>query len=122
MIRPVFRLPEMSLWDFKINLTDQSWESWTIITEPFVFDPDVRFFDVLVPTTETAKFGYIAEKLFRENRPVMFTGDTGVGKSVLAKTLLRRLVENDVIPVFLNFSAQTSSIGTQVNCMHLQAP
>lgn len=116
----IFRLPEASLWDFKINLTDQSWESWTTITEPFVFDSDVRFFDVLVPTTETAKFGYIAEKLFRENRPVMFTGDTGVGKSVLAKTLLRRLVENDVIPVFLNFSAQTSSVGVQVSLMHLR--
>lgn len=43
----------------------------------------------------------------------MFTGDTGVGKSVLARGALRRLQQYDVLPVFINFSAQTSSINTQ---------
>lgn len=43
----------------------------------------------------------------------MFTGDTGVGKSVLAKTALTNLMTDNVVPVFLNFSAQTSSLRTQ---------
>lgn len=85
-----------------------------MIVEEFHFDPEVRFFDILVPTMDTAKFGYIAETLFRNGQPVMFTGETGVGKSVLAKTALKRLIVNNVIPIFLSFSAQTSSIGTQV--------
>lgn len=110
----MFSLPETTLWDWKINLTTYQWESWITIVEEFNFDPEVRFFDILVPTMDTAKFGYIAETLFRNHKPVMFTGDTGVGKSVLAKTALKKLVAGDVIPVFLNFSAQTSSIGTQV--------
>lgn len=67
----------------------------------------------MVPTTDTAKFGYIAELMFREKQPVMFTGDTGVGKSVLAKTVLDKLAKENILPVFLNFSAQTSSIRTQ---------
>ena len=109
------RLPNTNLWDLKINLSTQSWEPWSNIVEPFNFDPEVRFFDILVPTTDTAKFGYIAEILFRERKHVMFTGDTGVGKSILAKGSLKNLVQSDVLPVFLNFSAQTSSMSTQVS-------
>lgn len=109
------RLPNDYLWETKINLETHNWQKWSQIVEKFVFDSEARFFDVLVPTMDTAKYGYIAEVLFREQRPVMFTGDTGVGKSVLATTTMQRLQKQNVIPVFLNFSAQTSSIATQVN-------
>lgn len=43
----------------------------------------------------------------------MFTGDTGVGKSVLAISTLKKLTQRAVLPVQINFSAQTSSIRTQ---------
>lgn len=43
----------------------------------------------------------------------MFTGETGVGKTVLAISCMKRLAEGKVIPVVLNFSAQTSSLRTQ---------
>lgn len=43
----------------------------------------------------------------------MFTGDTGVGKTVLAISTLKKLLLNSVVPVQINFSAQTSSIRTQ---------
>lgn len=45
--------------------------------------------------------------------PVMVTGDTGVGKTVLAISCMKRLSQGNVIPVILNFSAQTSSNRTQ---------
>lgn len=51
--------------------------------------------------------------LFNRKFPVMFTGDTGVGKSVLAVTTLKKLSKGAVVPVQINFSAQTSSIRTQ---------
>lgn len=71
------------------------------------------YFDMIVPTSDTERFGYIAELLFQEGKPVMFTGDTGVGKSILAKSVLAKLSTGKTIPVVLNFSAQTSSRGTQ---------
>lgn len=111
---PMAELPETDLWNWKVNLTTFGWETWSTIVEQFVYDADVPYFDILVPTTDTAKFGYIAETLFEQNRPVMFTGDTGVGKSVLARGALKRLQQQrDVLPVFINFSAQTSSLNTQ---------
>lgn len=107
------RLPAGSLWDYMLDTKTKRWSQWSTIVQPFRFDTNVRFFDILVPTTDTAKFGYFAELMFRVKKPVMFTGDTGVGKSVLAKAALTNLMVANVVPVFLNFSAQTSSLRTQ---------
>lgn len=43
----------------------------------------------------------------------MFTGETGVGKTVLAVSTLKKLSLGNIVPVQINFSAQTSSIRTQ---------
>lgn len=66
-----------------------------------------------MPTLDTTKYGYVAEMLFRDQYPVLFTGDTGVGKSVLARDILKKLMKENVIPIFVNFSAQSESIRTQ---------
>lgn len=87
--------------------------------EHFKFDSETRFFDILVPTTDTTKFGFLAELFFRSRKSVMFAGDTGVGKSVLARTTLNKLSKEDMISVFINFSAQTNSTRTQV-CIELR--
>ena len=46
---------------------------------------------------------------------VLFTGETGVGKSVITKDCLEMLESNSgkstpVVPLTINFSAQTSSL------------
>eukprot|EP00731_Ephydatia_muelleri_P001617 Em0001g1617a len=54
------------------------------------------------------------EKLLEVRRSVLFTGTTGVGKSVIAKGLLNSLQEKgSYVNVVINFSAQTNSIRTQ---------
>lgn len=35
---------------------------------------------MLVPTTDTVRYGYLMEKLLAVRRSVLFTGGTGVGK------------------------------------------
>lgn len=106
-------LPIESLWEFRINPDKKLWEKWEKIIPPFVFSPNMPFFEMLVPTSDTVRFGYVTEILFKAGHPVMFTGETGVGKSVIAKQIMSRLSEENVIPVFINFSAQTSSARTQ---------
>lgn len=43
----------------------------------FIYDSEVPFFDILVPTVDTVRFGYLMKKLVGINKPVFFTGDTG---------------------------------------------
>ena len=49
-----------------------------------------------------------------KNKPVFFTGETGVGKSVIISALIGKLKEEgEIEPVLMNFSAQSSSLRTQ---------
>ena len=54
------------------------------------------------------------------SKPLFFTGETGVGKSVVIQNTLNRLSEKErdgVVAINLNFSAQTSSKQTQDSIM-----
>uniref|UniRef100_A0A182JL82 AAA+ ATPase domain-containing protein n=1 Tax=Anopheles atroparvus TaxID=41427 RepID=A0A182JL82_ANOAO len=106
-------LPKDTLWDFRINTKTRTWESWNAIHPKFAYNQTVPYFDLLVPTHDTTKYGFVAEMLLQHQSPVLFTGDTGVGKSVLAREILQRLMQRDVIPIFVNFSAQSESARTQ---------
>lgn len=44
----------------------------------------VPYFDLLVPTVDTVRFGFLLEKLVSIERSVLFTGMTGVGKVTVA--------------------------------------
>ncbi|XP_072318696.1 dynein axonemal heavy chain 6 [Eucyclogobius newberryi] len=108
-------IPEsMVLWNMHMNFKTIHLQHWDKILPAFRYDREQPFFDMLVPTTDTVRYGYLMEKLLSVQRSVLFTGDTGVGKSVFARDLLNRVQEKEgYLPVFINFSAQTSSARTQ---------
>ncbi|KAJ9576326.1 hypothetical protein L9F63_006826, partial [Diploptera punctata] len=112
---PDARIPTSGdLWSLYINVAKKRLDLWDKIIPKFVWNENVPFFDITVPTTDTVRMGYIMEKLLSVKYPVLFTGLTGVGKSVIAKAVLDKLsAEGNYIPVGLNFSAQTSSARTQ---------
>ncbi|ALC49870.1 Dhc16F [Drosophila busckii] len=112
-VHPHMDLPRQTMWNFRIDLEKQDWGKWNDIMPKFVFSSDISYYDMQVPTVDTTKYGYIADILFKRDYPVLFTGETGVGKTVLAVSCMKRLAEGRVIPVVLNFSAQTSSLRTQ---------
>ena len=55
-------------------------EPWEKIIPSFKYSADIPYFDLLVPTVDTVRYGFMMEKLLAINRSVMFTGTTGVGK------------------------------------------
>ncbi|KAH8387117.1 hypothetical protein KR093_004852, partial [Drosophila rubida] len=112
-VHPNMDMPERSMWNYRVNLETCDWGNWNEIMPNFTFSSEVSYYDMQVPTVDTTKYGYVADLLFKRDFPVMFTGETGVGKTVLAVSCMKRLAEGKVIPVVLNFSAQTSSLRTQ---------
>ena len=89
-------------------------DSWEKIIPEFMYNPEVPYFDILVPTMDTVRYGFLFEKLVSVKHPVLFTGTTGVGKSVITKGCLKQLQEKgEYVGTVMNFSAQTSSLRTQ---------
>ncbi|XP_072807658.1 dynein axonemal heavy chain 6 isoform X2 [Vicugna pacos] len=112
---PDARLPSSGdLWSIHMDFDTKRLDPWERIIPTFKYSREVPFFEMLVPTADTVRFGYLMEKLLAVRHSVLLTGITGVGKSVIAKGLLNRIQESaGYVPVYLNFSAQTSSARTQ---------
>ncbi|XP_076263714.1 dynein heavy chain at 16F [Rhynchophorus ferrugineus] len=106
--------PGQDLWYVFMDVSGHRLVPWQRIMPQFVYNKDIPFFDTLVPTLDTVRFGYIMERLIHVGHPVLITGDTGVGKSVVAKDVLNNLGSSgNFVPATMNFSAQTSSMRTQ---------
>ncbi|KAM8939967.1 dynein axonemal heavy chain 6 [Pelodytes ibericus] len=112
---PEAKLPASGdLWSVYMDYDSKRLDPWEKIIPSFKYNSNVPFFEMLVPTTDTVRYGYLMEKLLAVGHSVLFTGITGVGKSVVARGLLNRVQdEAGYVPVYINFSAQTSSARTQ---------
>ncbi|KAI8729435.1 dynein heavy chain 6, axonemal, partial [Biomphalaria glabrata] len=86
------------LWSYYIEVDSKRMDLWERLVSSFRFDKSISFFKMMVPTVDTARYGYFLEQLLSVQKPVLFTGGTGVGKNELRTK---------------NFSAQTSSGRTQ---------
>lgn len=56
---------------------NQRMDLWLKLMPPFIYDGDKPFFEILVPTIDTVRFGYIIEKMIDAKKPVFVTGETG---------------------------------------------
>ncbi|XP_043915244.1 dynein axonemal heavy chain 6 [Protopterus annectens] len=102
------------LWSLYMDFDSKRLDPWEKIIPAFRYSSEIPFFEMLVPTNDTVRFGYLMEKLLAVKHSVLFTGVTGVGKSVVARGLLNSIQnEAHYVPVYINFSAQTSSARTQ---------
>ncbi|GFO32017.1 dynein heavy chain 6, axonemal [Plakobranchus ocellatus] len=102
------------LWSYYVDYEARRMDTWEKIVPAFKYNRDGSFFEMLVPTIDTVRFGYILDKLLSVRRSVLYTGGTGVGKSVIARGLLEGIADRQsYVPVFINFSAQTGSMRTQ---------
>lgn len=102
----------------KDRVNASAWKPWDTKVEKFEYVKDMSFFDMMVPTADTYKHRYCLEQLLSVQKPVFFTGQTGVGKSVTIMNTMQLLgtVKEDatdgrqpLVGVIVNFSAQTSS-------------
>ena len=68
------------LWGCYVDFEMRRMDSWERIVPAFKYNKEIPFFEMLVPTTDTVRFGFLLEKFLSVNHSVLYTGDTGVGK------------------------------------------
>ncbi|XP_066151500.1 dynein axonemal heavy chain 6 [Euwallacea fornicatus] len=108
--------PGQNIWNIYIDVQSKRLTPWEKIIPRFQYGKETPFFDILVPTLDTVKFGYITERLINVDHAVLLTGATGVGKSVVAKDVMNRMgMSAQFVSASMNFSAQISSRCTQEN-------
>ncbi|KAI8818687.1 dynein heavy chain and region D6 of dynein motor-domain-containing protein [Fimicolochytrium jonesii] len=112
---PDVQLPSANnMFCYYVDLKTKSFALWDDLVPAFKYTQDVPFFQMTVPTSDTVKYEYFLEALLMNGFPTMFTGNTGVGKSIIVQSLLNRCCKTyGWVPVALNFSAQTNSAQTQ---------
>ena len=72
--------PAGDLWSYYVDYEARRMDTWEKIVPSFKFNPETSFFEMLVPTVDTVRFGYLLDKLLSVRRSVLYTGTTGVGK------------------------------------------
>lgn len=96
---------EGDIYDYFIDFEKKEFKSWNDVVPDFIFDSSVSFFNIIVPTADTYKFGFIINKLMAGGFNVLLTGETGVGKSIIMNEFLMKINPEKFVYSNLNFSA-----------------
>jgi dynein heavy chain len=99
-------------YDFLYDLAQCKWVGWMSTIAEFTVDPKLSFAEIIVPTVDSIRYTYLLNALVKQQRHVLFTGETGTGKTVNVQQYLAG-VEKKFQPISLAFSAATSANMTQ---------
>jgi len=99
--------PSFTVFDYWFDLKKEKvFKSWASKVPVFQYDKDASFFDLMVPTTDTTKYAFCLESLLSIEKPVFFTGNSGVGKSVVIQNQLNVIKEKGALIIInINMSA-----------------
>ena len=102
---------EGSIYDYCIDDDVCQFVTWLKRVPNYEYDSKLPFFNILVPTADTVRYKYVLDKLMRTGQHLLFTGETGVGKTVIVQNYLMNPTDKEEWYNFatVNFSAQTST-------------
>ncbi|KAJ9444246.1 Dynein-1-beta heavy chain [Diplonema papillatum] len=141
-IKPMYELhvtlpdPNKSLFDVFFAIVPNplpgapayTWREWAGPRhDRYAPDDNAAFEDIIIPTPEMSKQGHILSLLLKNAVPVLFSGPTGTGKSLLLRSTIEQMVSksralNQTSPQasmhYVQFTARTTSASTQ---MHVES-
>lgn len=75
--------PSDTVFEYYFHEKEMRFYHWSKIVPTFEYDAKTPFFQLLVPTVDTVRYTTILDMLVSINKHVFFTGNTGVGKSII---------------------------------------
>jgi len=104
--------PNHSVYDYYLDGQKRDFELWERKVTSLQPTYDLGFQQIFVPTIDTTRTMFILSEYMMRGHQVLLTGNTGLGKTRMVQTLLKKL-PNTHSSLQLNFSSATSSGATQ---------
>ncbi|CCW63595.1 unnamed protein product [Phytomonas sp. EM1] len=100
----------ISFYDMKLEDGDEvKFVDWLTIVPELVISKETEYQDIIVPTSEIAKYTFLMQRMISSLHPALLVGDTGTGKTIMMKSLLKSLPGDSYSLNMIQLSAQTSS-------------
>ena len=78
-----------TMFYYYVDLQDKVFRKWVDVVPEYTYSKDTPYVQIIVPTVDTLRYNYLLERLTAIGKPVLFTGSTGAGKTVIISDLLR---------------------------------
>ena len=102
------------VYDYFFDKKVKIWQPWSILLPSYVIPLNATFQDIIVPTVDIVRYGWILDLFINHEKPLLFAGATGTAKTVIVRNkLLNDLDKKKFSSLFIGFSAQTSANQTQ---------
>ena len=83
------------------------WTPWLTFAPKYTVPPRSEYQNIVVPTVDSIRLTHTFSTLLLKDKHVIVAGETGTGKSVYLSLWLQKDAPESIIPLFINFSAQT---------------
>ena len=102
-----------TVYDYYYDPKKLSWQPWTERVGEYIPMVDQAASSIIVPTVEIVRIRAVIELSIDGNRPVMFVGVSGTGKTILAKDFLSGINPEEKQHNTTNFNNYTDSLSLQ---------
>lgn len=107
-------IPEDNLvFDYRFNMQSNTWVDWMESQPEFKVKKSITYADIIVPTVDSVRYTYFLDLLMKNDNHVLFTGNTGTGKTVNIQKYLATLNTKKYQPLVMMFSAATTAAQIQ---------
>lgn len=101
-----------TVYDYKVDVDSLVFVTWESLMNPFQYDEEQPFFNIMVQTIDTSRLSFLITSLVHQGLNCLLIGTTGVGKSVVMQDVLNNAGSKYVGKV-QSFSAQTTARNLQ---------
>ena len=107
-------LPDGILYDYFYDVSLRRWEKWQKLVPSYNEPSPFRFFEVMVPTTDSILYSSML-KMLAPLRPILFVGESGTAKTTVIQKYLSNLPIIEFNKLIVNFSSRTTAADVQTN-------